>query len=287
MSKIFLPLLCVLSSLCAQAQLFNSDFEKAPLTPAGVPHWFNMQAFAIGLNDSIVSDGASIDYSNVANTGSQALILRNWYNYTQNYTVLGSVNNYDDTAVTFVASKLLPLTQKPYALELYYWINKKTNVFDSTKINVRVYNSNEYLIGEGIKSVGDKAEVYKRVEVPINYLNQIPTGNGDLVPAKISVGFSNTSDLNSAFELYNILIDDAKILYAPLNVNNITKGTNNFYPNPTSSFINWDNACKYFIYNLKGQILTSGFSNKVDVQALPKGTYILKTENKFSQFIKL
>ena len=68
-----------------------------------------------------------------------------------------------------------------------------------------------------------------------------------------------------------------------LAVNDINKTQVNIFPNPSSDFINItsdEEIRSIKIYDIKGSLIKSDKTSKVDVSAFPKGNYIISIETK-------
>lgn len=63
----------------------------------------------------------------------------------------------------------------------------------------------------------------------------------------------------------------------------------NIYPNPTTAKLYVQSnlaASQYWIYNLYGQLILSGYEKEIDVSTIPDGAYFIKVNSRISRFIK-
>lgn len=84
---------------------------------------------------------------------------------------------------------------------------------------------------------------------------------------------------NSGYSIDNIIIKDMD----QLAVNDINKTQIRIFPNPSSDFINVisDEEIKPIkIYDIKGSLIKSDKTSKVDISTLPEGNYIISIETK-------
>jgi hypothetical protein len=51
-------------------------------------------------------------------------------------------------------------------------------------------------------------------------------------------------------------------------------------PNPTSGFVSWKHPSSWKLYNVMGDLITSGKGNHLDLSGYPQGMYMLFKDNK-------
>ncbi|MGO4707848.1 T9SS type A sorting domain-containing protein [Chryseobacterium sp. 2TAF14] len=78
-----------------------------------------------------------------------------------------------------------------------------------------------------------------------------------------------------------VSIDDIEVLASTLSTDEVSKSKTSIYPNPTKGEINIKTDKKIkstTVLDLSGKVLTTGSSEKVNLSAFTKGTYLVKVE---------
>ena len=179
---------------------------------------------------------------------SEYYMLSLYYNNNGNYSWAGgfnfliSGNFYADNDLNFQALG----TWIPGK-----WYNLKIEIDHVTEKNIKYYLDNQLVHTSALSSKVARA----------NDLN-----------------FEFDND-GSGFIVDNIIIKDMD----QLAVNDINKTQVNIFPNPSSDFINItsdEEIRSIKIYDIKGSLIKSDKTSKVDVSAFPKGNYIISIETK-------
>ena len=129
--------------------------------------------------------------------------------------------------------------------------------------------------------------------VSLTSFTSVPTNGFEVVTLTTTLTYTLTvfNPAGSDTKMVTIYVR-AKKPNGIADVNDIQKL--NVYPNPTNDFIHFfENSFasgSYEITNLEGQILMMGNYqnqiNKIDVQNLPKGLYIIRVKDSFEKFLK-
>ena len=80
---------------------------------------------------------------------------------------------------------------------------------------------------------------------------------------------------------YMFMVDDVKITTGTLSTSEVSKSKTSIYPNPTKGEVNIKTDKKIkstTVLDLSGKVLTTGSSEKVNLSAFTKGTYLVKVE---------
>lgn len=78
-----------------------------------------------------------------------------------------------------------------------------------------------------------------------------------------------------------VAIDDVQVLATTLSTKEVSKSKTSIYPNPTKGEVNikTDNKIKSTtVLDLSGKVLTTGSSEKININSFTKGAYLLKVE---------
>jgi len=118
-----------------------------------------------------------------------------------------------------------------------------------------------------------------------NYLLETPIGSsiqieGVCYAENETLYLSAETNLSGTPSLY-------KISDASVNINEITKTNECFYPNPSSKFIHisYDDFYQAEIYDLNGQIKLHSFKKKIAITSLHSGVFILVIKNEAGKTI--
>ena len=282
---IVLTIMTCLWALKSEAQIPNPGFEQLN-QDSTVQHWFGYDTYAIGLNDSVLTDGNLLSRSTLAHSGAYALELHNAYNVTQGYGMNGNAKcNLDSSFAGFQI--YFPVNNYPESLSFYYQFLQ--NPFTDTLVcMVNVVNSDYELLASGEVGVWDIHLGYQKKVCPLVYAN--PNGLTDTVPAFASIHFRNRVVVGPHVG-ERVLIDDVSLQGNPVSVATTTsKGLLEVYPNPASDKV-WLKHIPlntaYKILSVYGQILTQGFtSGMIDIQTLPPGLYVVQTKDGLARFMK-
>lgn len=66
----------------------------------------------------------------------------------------------------------------------------------------------------------------------------------------------------------------------------IKSGTLEYYPNPTTSVLNFNRACEWKLFNSLGTLINKGEGESIDLSATPLGIYFLQSEGQMLKVIK-
>jgi hypothetical protein len=113
------------------------------------------------------------------------------------------------------------------------------------------------------------------------------------IPAKgknATYDFTDKTPLNTSYyRLRQIDLDGKETLSKVVSVLNKDNSKLKVYPNPVSNMlmVETDNTGEFFIVNLLGQRIISGkAAQRIDVSALPSGTYVLKIGEERVKFVR-
>jgi hypothetical protein len=99
----------------------------------------------------------------------------------------------------------------------------------------------------------------------------------------------------SGLNLYNttfgasgsVSLDDIKVTYtSTLSTDTYNKVNFTVYPNPSQDYVNFTEIVNYELYSLQGSVLKRGFSDKINIEDLSKGVYLLMVELEGKRVIK-
>jgi hypothetical protein len=77
----------------------------------------------------------------------------------------------------------------------------------------------------------------------------------------------------------SVSLDDIKITYtSTLSTDTYSKVNFTVYPNPSQDYVNFTEIVNYELYSLQGSVLKRGFSDKINIEDLSKGVYLLMVE---------
>ncbi len=272
--------------LGAVAQIPNAGFEMGYNPDSTMKHWLNNTIYAIGLNDTILTDGPWISLSADAHSGLSALELRNSFNVTQNQGYPGNVfSNKDSVLAGFAQIAPFPITGKPQALAFYY--KHTQNPFADTFLcKVEIFNNDQFRIGIGSVKVWDVNNLYQLQSVPIQYIADSLITLGDSIPAFAKVHLGNIICDTIPHIGQRVLIDDLSFLYAPLSVPSANAEYNILlYPNPAGSSLtikiaDMPSNTTFEICSATGQVLATprpaSAQNRIDIHHLAPGIYFVK-----------
>lgn len=277
MKKLFsFSILTLVLSFSVKAQIPNAGFES--INPdSTLQHWFSMNAWSIGLNDSFLNDGLLNGWSTQAHSGTKALELRNMYNVTQSTAMNGNVTCYADSSFAGFNSNF-SISNKPYALNFYYQFTQNPYM-DTTECVVKIMNSDYTLIGQGQYKFWTVNGSYQQVSLPIQYLDSIPSGQGDSIPAFANIKFQNIVTAGPHVG-QRVLIDDLTFVNQPLSTPLVEKTIDlQLYPNPVIDKLHIRSingkvgTC--LIYDVLGhRLMKQEEGTDLDMSALPSGIYM-------------
>jgi hypothetical protein len=275
-----------LMTMIASAQIPNAGFELGYNADSTIKFWGNPKFYAIGIKDSIRTDGPFAALTANAYAGSHALELRNSYNVTRNIGYTAGIKCSDDSVFGLFKSQF-PIKAKPISFSFYYLFTQNQNN-DSTRVLVEIYNSNMFKIGEAFANVWDVKNSYQNKTISIAHIKNIPAGNGDSLPAFASIQFENILSKGNPHLGQRVLIDNLAFGYNITAVSNIAQNIEFvIYPNPCSKklFIRCNNNLgdriknSIAIYNSAGLLVYNtnlvSFDNTIDIGFLQPGVYVL------------
>ncbi len=199
----------------ANAQVSNGGFEDLNVD-ATAQYWagdLHLIAIVIDSNgvahmDSVVYDGGS-DYalSTDAHSGQYAMELRNGFNYTANYPIIGRIHaNSDTNSYQSFPLVTLPITQRPQTLS--FWSKYTPVATDSAEVTIDVFDEGQNMIGAGRLTFGGTGTTYTQFEVPVIYTTQDAA-------AFMQVTFANGTYGGTVTLGTRLLIDDVQLAFEP------------------------------------------------------------------------
>lgn len=253
----------------------NNQFNENFLTIPGQDEQYKQTVYGAGLRVDPISDELIIT---TTENGYGTHYQKNWiHRYDNNGNLVNTIqlNDY----YWFPALPVFPDINAPEieGLESTYYINSTTKIDLMDKVFDKD-NLSSAIVKELI--VTDNDDV---IDVAINDNQQLiinPIKNGT---ATIKLSFNSNG---------KVVEKSITITTAVLGVNDINKESTNIYPNPVDNtlFIETKEQSKAEIYNIAGLKITEKKlqkgKNQMNVSNLPKGIYIIKTDNKTLKLIK-
>lgn len=298
MKKILLVILILFAFNSMDAQTIpNAGFEDT-LVGGQLSNWGNVYLTSITIDslgntitDSIVFDGGGYYYgkSPDAHSGNSALILRNAYNYTANYGIVGAVGlSVDSEFSGWGILTTIPLQYVPDRFSFYYKF-EKASANDSAGARLRFYDSAMNEVGNGDIIISNATSVYQYVQTTISY-----TDITDV--AYYSLSFTNSysyADYPSVVLGTRLTIDD--ITFDGITpVNELRQGSLVIFPNPSSENFQLINSSDYqytaTILSLTGMIVGNQIIRQgrqlLETEHLSPGVYIVDLKNECEHLIK-
>lgn len=286
MTKFLLSLATALLSISISAQQQKISFESSEGyslgTVVGQKEW-SIKTDNVPNNNFKVVTGNATDGNNSVEVTSNG-------NPTENLTYLfKKIPEYDRLSIS-ADVKLEKLDNSDYyMLSLYY--NNNGNYSWSGGFNFD-YEGGLYADSdEAIKYVQDwEAGKWYNLRIEIDHVTEKNVkyylDNQLVFTSVLSNRIVRTNELNFEFDNYNsgYIVDNIIIKdMDQLAVNDINKTKISIFPNPSSDFIHIksDEEIRLIkIYDIKGSLIRSDNTSKIDISAFPKGNYIISIETK-------
>ena len=286
MKKFLFSLATAILSISISAQQQKISFETSEGynlgTVVGQKEWMVKTDNVPNNNFKVVTGKAS--------DGSNSVEVTSTNQYTENMSFLfKKIPEYNRLSVS-ADVKLEKLNSSDYyLLSLYY--NNNGNYSWAGGFNF-MYSGNLYADSDvNFKDLGSwipdrwynlRIEIDHVTEKNVKYYldNQLvhTSALGTKVVRANDLNFEFDND-GSGFIVDNIIIKDLD----QLAVNDLNKTQINIFPNPSSDFINIksdDEIKSVKIYDIKGSLVKSDKTSKVDISEFPKGNYIISIETK-------
>jgi len=274
---LFSFLVTLLAGSPIQAQIPNAGFETMN-ADSTIAYWGSNCAYAIGLGDSIISDGPFLSLSGQSYAGQYAMELRNAYNFTTAETYSSCAHSFNDSIV-FGFNLQFPVSGYPGALKLYYRFSQNP-MNDTAWSRVRIYNSQHYQIGEGDAVYSGAPAPYQLKLVPIQYITSISPSDGDLIPAFAEIDFRSSKDASQAHPGTRILFDELSFEAATGLEQHSIANSLAVFPNPASTSLQWDASLPVQSVRLQNSVgqwlqVKQTQPHTLSLQDLPDGFYVL------------
>lgn len=285
MTKFLFSLATVFLSISISAQQQKISFETSEGynlgTVVGQKEW--MVKTDIATSNFKVINGNPTDGANSVQVTSNG-------NYTENLSYLfKKIPEYNRLSVS-ADVKLESLDSSDYYMLSLYYINNGVYSWAggfNFDYQAGIYADSD----EAIKYIQDwEAGKWYKLRIEIDHVNEKNVKyylDNQLVSTSVlSSKIVRTNELNFEFDNYNsgFIVDNIIIKdLDQLAVNDINKTQITIFPNPSSDFINIksDNDIKSIkIYDIKGSLIKSDNTSKIDISAFPKGNYIISIETK-------
>lgn len=236
----------------------------------------------IAHGDSIVFDEALYLLNNTEpHTGSNAVELRNAFNYTTNTVITRDWIASVDTITYGFPQVFMPAMERPAQLSFY---GKYLPAgADSAYAEVLVFDEAVNQIGAGALSIGGTVPAYTLFDVPVNYTAQDSA-------AFVSVRFSTASPGCVASFGTHLIIDDVSMSYTATAVQDIAHASENApYPNPATDVIMLNGVdashATLRLFDVRGRRVDISTSNtagttSIALGAVPPGIYMLQVQDK-------
>lgn len=271
-------------SIMATAQIGNGGFEDLTVD-ANAEYWSgDLHIFAITQDsngvwhtDSVVFDGG-MDYalSTDAHSGQYAMELRNGYNYTQNYPIVGRLHaNADTNAYQSFPVVSVPMTQRPVAMS--FWAKYAPLADDSAEVTITVLDEGQNPIGAGRVIIGGTIAAYTQFDVPITYDSQDAA-------AFMQITFANGTSNGSVTLGTRMLIDDVSLTLAPEGIAEAGTHTDaiSLFPVPAGDrcTVRTTDGARVLgvqVFSAEGRLMAqpSAEAGTFDTTALPAGPYTI------------
>lgn len=286
MTKFLFSLATAFLSISISAQQQKISFESSEGyslgTVVGQKEW-SIKTDNVPNNNFKVVTGNATDGNNSVEVTSNG-------NPTENLTYLfKKIPEYDRLSIS-ADVKLEKLDNSDYyMLSLYY--NNNGNYSWSGGFNFD-YEGGLYADSdEAIKYVQDwEAGKWYNLRIEIDHVTEKNVkyylDNQLVFTSVLSNRVVRTNELNFEFDNYNsgYIVDNIIIKNMDqLAVNDINKTKISIFPNPSSDFINIKSSEEIRsikIYDIKGSLIRTDNTPKIDISALPKGNYIISIETK-------
>lgn len=264
--------------LCAtacslSAQLQNGGFEA--LDTAGVPTYWTAGIELIPIGDVVVFD--SVKYllnTTDVHSGSNAMELRNAYNFTQDLGMPGRwIASPSELGYGGFPLQDVPVVQRPAAL--HFWADYAPVGGDSGQAEVRVVNEFLDEIGVGVVHIGATAGSYAEFYAPITY------SSTDSAVAVRILFVTMVPDGNAHLGT-RMLIDDVSIDYVTTGIAENGTETFDLFPNPANDEVRLSGlrpACIVRVLDAMGReaIGPITITDRFSVGRLQPGTYMVES----------
>ncbi|KFC23440.1 T9SS type A sorting domain-containing protein [Epilithonimonas lactis] len=286
MTKFLFSLATALLSISISAQQQKISFESSEGyslgTVVGQKEWSIKTDNVPNSNFKVVTGNAT--------DGNNSVEVTSNGNPTENLTYLfKKIPEYDRLSIS-ADVKLEKLDNSDYyMLSLYY--NNNGNYSWSGGFNFD-YEGGLYADSdEAIKYIEDwEAGKWYNLRIEIDHVTEKNVkyylDNQLVFTSVLSNRIVRTNELNFEFDNYNsgYIVDNIIIKdMDQLAVNDINKTKISIFPNPSSDFINikFDEEIRSIkIYDIKGSLIKSDNTPKIDISAFPKGNYMVSIETK-------
>ncbi|MFD1552280.1 hypothetical protein DNU06_11395 [Putridiphycobacter roseus] len=250
---------CLFFAATAQTELLNENFSN------GIPASWSMN------NEDALIPQASVSFVNDA-----------WVGFTDAYDTCAVSTSYylvDSNQVSQSSDYLI--TPKVSLLSfgsLFSWSSKSfdANYTESYYVLLSTSGNNISDFTDTLKKVVNDSPNWKNFT-----LNLYTKGYAD---QDVYVAFKNVSN-----DKYLLGIDNVSLTSNdPAGINTAAEAIINVYPNPVVNelTIQSTDVFTFQLFNLDGQVLLSGYQNKIDVRSLSKGVYFLSVKIGDMQTVK-
>jgi hypothetical protein len=259
----------------------NSGFENLN-SKGNISHWgivklFNFSLDSIGNRlDSIVFDGPFYAPTSDAHTGSQAMEMRNAYDFKQNVSYTGGANlSNNDSDYSAFGTTLVQVQSHVTDFSFYYKYFPVNN--DSAVASIEAFDSNGMQIGEARVILSGLVNTYSLAKTRINFT--LP-GTVAYVSIHFSTFYSQAYTVRQASFGTRLLVDDVVLSNTsdidPVKVSRVT-----LYPNPARDFISISSDEPILgikVYDLCGreiEVKQPINDSELDLQSLSPGDYLI------------
>ena len=251
----------------------NANFECVNTPDSSACNWGSDVLMAIAIDSNGVSDSIAIlnnrlvGITHDAHTGSNALEINNYLNYTQNicYGMRAAVST---SSVFSTYQGGMALTSNPTTFEFFY---KYISVGgDSAIARLDVLDSLDEIIGTAKIIIGTSANTFMQASAQVVYTSTNPAVSGRIIfsPSVIQKHFGSS-----------LVVDDLS-LNATTSVSEMYNSVaTKVYPNPAKDIIQLkgSNIKSVEIVNAIGEImLYENTRQSIDISNLSSGIYFVK-----------
>jgi len=235
--------------LSAQVEVYNEDFQS------GLP-----------VNYTLLNNDGLTPHSSVAAFSNAWIALTDPENDAD--TIMGSTSYFDPAGQADRWLITPAITLGAYGNWAYWEAKSQDPSFPDTYfVLVSATDTQASSFTDTLFSFGGENPTWTSRE---GNLSELGYDN-----ATIHLAFVNRTD--DGFKLY---VDDIRVEKEnPLGLNEVSKDEVRVYPNPSSDYVYLsENVAidEIKVFSTEGQMVMKGTSTKLDVRALPKGTYILQ-----------
>lgn len=286
-----------LQAILLQAQpITNNGFEQLN-SDGTISYWGNVYIFSawfdslgVSHTDSIIYDGPFYAPTYDAHSGSNALELRNAWNFTTNTGIVGAAGLDNDTVFSsWGASNMIPTNAtpgnpfEPLSLSFYHKYFPVNG--DSAYVEVTLWDSSGNPVAEGIQVITDANSTFTYSSVNLNYYTP---GSADYYSIIIRNFYTEIPGYREPSLGTRLIVDDLEFNFAAVGTNTVqTEKQIAVFPNPVSDKINIhlnsEKNSSYKIYNGTGKLILQGslFENKsvVSLNNFDEGIYFIEIIN--------